>query len=125
MQQRGLCTSFLRKCISRLKNIGSTARVGFNCTTSEVTHCQSPSRQLYHAKSRLPRIRMSICAVQERTLRSESERVEAEVVLLKPHPYQQRYPLVDGWYKEPAINIKKINMAEYLYFTDREQTKTL
>ena len=48
-----------------------------------------------------------------------------EGVLLKPLPYQQPDRLIGVWYKAPAINIPKINMAEYLYFTDREQNKTL
>jgi predicted permease len=48
-----------------------------------------------------------------------------EGVLLKPLPYQQPDRLIGVWYKAPAINIAKINMAEYLYFTDREQNKTL
>ena len=48
-----------------------------------------------------------------------------EGVLLKPLPYQQPERLIGVWYKAPAINIPKINMAEYLYFTDREQNKTL
>jgi predicted permease len=48
-----------------------------------------------------------------------------EGVLLKPLPYQQPDRLIGVWYKAPAINIPKIGMAEYLYFTDREQSKTL
>src|SRR3954447_679008 len=48
-----------------------------------------------------------------------------EGVLLKPLPYHQPDRLIGVWYKAPAINIPKINMAEYLYFTDREQNKSL
>src|SRR5205085_10796759 len=48
-----------------------------------------------------------------------------EGVLLTPLPYQQPDRLIGVWYKAPAINITKINMAEYLYLTDREPTKTL
>ncbi len=48
-----------------------------------------------------------------------------EGVLLKPLPYSQPERLIGVWYKAPAINIPKINMAPYLYFTDREQSKTL
>jgi len=48
-----------------------------------------------------------------------------ESVLLKPLPYKEADRLIGVWHKAPAINIQKINMAEYLYFTDREQSKTL
>ncbi len=48
-----------------------------------------------------------------------------EGVLLKPLPYKVSDRLIGVWYKAPAINIPKINMAQYLYFTDREQSETL
>lgn len=48
-----------------------------------------------------------------------------EGVLLKPLPYKNPDRLIGVWYKAPAINIPKINMAGYLYFTDREQNKRL
>jgi predicted permease len=48
-----------------------------------------------------------------------------EGVLLKPLPYKDPDRLIGVWYQAPAINIPKINMAGYLYFTDREQSKTL
>src|SRR5690349_1165969 len=48
-----------------------------------------------------------------------------EGVLLKPLPYKAPDRLISVWYKAPAINIPKIGMAEYLYFIDREQNKTL
>ncbi len=48
-----------------------------------------------------------------------------EGVLLKPLPYKAPDRLISVWSKAPAINIPKIGMAEYLYFIDREQNKTL
>src|ERR1043166_230981 len=45
--------------------------------------------------------------------------------LLKALPYKEPDRLISVWYKAPAINIPKTNMAAYLYFTDREQSKTL
>jgi predicted permease len=48
-----------------------------------------------------------------------------EGVVLKPLPYKEPDRLIGVWYEAPAINIPKINMAEYLYFVDREQNKTL
>src|ERR1044071_5056996 len=48
-----------------------------------------------------------------------------EGVLLKPLPYKEPNRLIGVWYEAPAITIPKINMAEYLYFTDRDQSKTL
>jgi predicted permease len=48
-----------------------------------------------------------------------------EGILLKPLPYKQSDRLIGVWHTAPAINVPKINMAGYLYFTYREQNKTL
>jgi predicted permease len=48
-----------------------------------------------------------------------------EGILLKPLAYPDSDRLVGVWHKAPAINIPKINMAAFLYFTYREQNKTL
>ncbi len=46
-------------------------------------------------------------------------------VLIKPLPYPDSDRLVGLWYKAPAINIPKLNMAAFLYFINREQSKAL
>jgi predicted permease len=46
-------------------------------------------------------------------------------VLLKPLNYPQPDRLIGVWYRAPGINIPKLGIAEYLYFIDREQNKTL
>jgi predicted permease len=48
-----------------------------------------------------------------------------EGVLLKPLPYPEADRLVGVWYTAPGINIKELNMAPYLYFTVREQAKSI
>jgi predicted permease len=48
-----------------------------------------------------------------------------EGVLVKPLRYPQSDRLMDVWYKAPGISIPKIGIAPYLYFIDREQSKTL
>lgn len=48
-----------------------------------------------------------------------------EGVLLKPLGYPHSDRLIGVWYKAPAINIPKLNIAAFAYFIDREQNKTL
>jgi predicted permease len=48
-----------------------------------------------------------------------------EGVLLKPLPYPESDRLVGVWYTAPGINIKELNMAPYLYFTIREQSRMI
>ena len=48
-----------------------------------------------------------------------------EGVLLKPLSYPQSDRLMGVWYKAPGVNITKLGIAPYLYFIDREQSKTL
>jgi predicted permease len=46
-------------------------------------------------------------------------------VLLKPLNYAQSDRLIGVWHKAPGVNIPQLNMGEFLYFTYREQNKTL
>lgn len=46
-------------------------------------------------------------------------------ILLKPLDYPQPDRLVGVWHKAPAIDIQKLPNAQYLYYTYREQNKTL
>ena len=46
-----------------------------------------------------------------------------EGVLLKPLPYPHAEQLVGMWYTAPGVDLKEINMAPFLYFIDREQSK--
>jgi len=48
-----------------------------------------------------------------------------ENVLLKPLNYPQSDRLMGVWYKAPAVSIPKLGIAPYLYFINREQSKTL
>lgn len=48
-----------------------------------------------------------------------------EGVLLKPLSYPQSDRLIGVWYKAPGINIPRVGIAQYLYFIDREQSKTI
>jgi predicted permease len=48
-----------------------------------------------------------------------------ESVLLKPLNYPQSDRLIGVWYKAPAVSIPKLGIAPYLYFINREQSKTL
>lgn len=49
-------------------------------------------------------------------------------VLLKPLPYPESSRLIGVWFRSPVIslgNIQELNIAPFLYFTIREQNKTL
>ena len=46
-------------------------------------------------------------------------------ILLKPLPYPHPDELIGVWHTAPGIGLKQLNMAAFLYFTDREQSKTL
>jgi MacB-like periplasmic core domain len=48
-----------------------------------------------------------------------------EGVVLKPLSYPQSDRLMGVWYEGPGVNIPKLGIAPYLYFIDREQSKTL
>jgi predicted permease len=46
-------------------------------------------------------------------------------ILLKPLPYPHSEELIGVSHTAPGIGLKHLNMAAFLYFTDREQSKTL
>jgi hypothetical protein len=46
-------------------------------------------------------------------------------VILKPLPYSHPEQLIGVWHTAPGVGIKDLNMAAFLYFIDREQSKTL
>ncbi|MGH9605006.1 MAG: ABC transporter permease [Terracidiphilus sp.] len=46
-------------------------------------------------------------------------------VLLKPLPYPNPGQLIGVWFHSPVLNFKDLNIAPFLYFTIREQNKTL
>ena len=46
-------------------------------------------------------------------------------VLLRPLPYPHSERLIGVWHKAPGIGIPNLNMAPFLYFTDRDQSRTL
>ena len=46
-------------------------------------------------------------------------------VLLKPLPYSNPEKLIGVWFNSRILNFKDLNMAPFLYFTIREQNKTL
>jgi len=48
-----------------------------------------------------------------------------EGVLLKPLSYPEPDRLIGIWHTAPGIGLREINVAPFLYFTDREQAKTL
>jgi predicted permease len=48
-----------------------------------------------------------------------------EGVILKPLPYSHPEQLIGVWHTAPGVGIKDLNMAAFLYFIDREQSKTL
>ncbi len=45
-------------------------------------------------------------------------------ILLKPLPYPQSDRLIGLWETAPGVNLPDLNMAEFLYFTFREQNHT-
>ncbi len=45
-------------------------------------------------------------------------------ILLKPLPYPQSDRLIGLWENAPGVNLPELNMAEFLYFTYREQNYT-
>jgi len=48
-----------------------------------------------------------------------------EGVILKPLPYPHPEQLIGVWHTAPGVGIKDLNIAAFLYFIDREQSKTL
>jgi predicted permease len=46
-------------------------------------------------------------------------------ILLKPLPYSHPDELIGIWHTAPGVGLKQLNMAAFLYFIDREQSKTL
>ncbi|HTV82809.1 MAG TPA: ABC transporter permease [Acidobacteriaceae bacterium] len=46
-------------------------------------------------------------------------------VLLRPLPYPQSGRLIGVWFSSRVINFKDLNLAPFLYFTIRDQNKTL
>ncbi len=48
-----------------------------------------------------------------------------EGILLKPLPYPNADRLIGVWYSAPGVNLKESQISPSLYFTDREQNRTL
>ncbi|WP_263354392.1 ABC transporter permease [Acidicapsa acidisoli] len=48
-----------------------------------------------------------------------------EGVLLKPLPYPHPEQLIGVWHHAPGVGFEDLNMAPFLYFTNREQSRTL